>query len=159
MLGKINGDALVGVALLMIGAIGVWATFQISANVDGGSTARLFPFAGSLALLGFGLIELAKARPLFKDTRLGLGKDVFQVLLMVVLSLLYVWMIARFGYLLSTSAAAVAALMVFGIRKPLGLVVAAILCPIVYHVIFFELLGVFPPFGLWFDLLDWLPGA
>ena len=46
----------------------------------------------------------------------------------------------------------------FGMRSPLWLLVTAIICPAIYHLIFFVLLGVFPPFGEWFDLLDVLQG-
>jgi putative tricarboxylic transport membrane protein len=42
----------------------------------------------------------------------------------------------------------------FGIRNPLSLLIAAIVCPAVYHAIFFMGLGVYPPYGEWFDLLD-----
>ena len=122
MFGKINSDALVGVALLLIGGVGIWATFQISADVDGGSTARLFPFAGSIAITAFGLIELLQARPLLREPEPGSSKGLLQIAMMVALSVLYVWTLTRFGYLLSTSAAAVAIFLIFGIRNLIGLI-------------------------------------
>jgi hypothetical protein len=37
-----------------------------------------------------------------------------------------------------------------------ALALGAIAVPVVLHVAFFELLGVFPPYGRWLDLVDLL---
>lgn len=151
---KSKSDIIVGVALILISFISLWATFQIEVNLDGGSTARLFPLAGTIALFLCGLIELFKTQPAFLTTPVLFGRETGSVLLIIVLSFIYILAISRIGYILSTSFAAVAVLWIFGSRSLLGLALGAVLCPLFYHLIFFELLGVFPPYGIWFDLLD-----
>ena len=79
------------------------------------------------------------------------------VLWLLGLAVLYVLAIDRVGYLLATALAAPIAFWLFGTRRPLSLLVAATLVPLALHVAFFRLLGVFPPFGQWFDLLDHVP--
>ncbi len=49
-------------------------------------------------------------------------------------------------------------LYIFGVRSRIGLAISVIVCPLIFHIIFFELLGVFPPYGEVFDLLDWFRG-
>ena len=75
------------------------------------------------------------------------------------LSFAYWWAIGAVGYLLATAMAAPLALAAFDVRRPLVLGLAALLCPLVYHLVFFEALGVFPPYGAYFDLLDLLQGS
>ena len=73
------------------------------------------------------------------------------------LAVLYVLAIDRVGYLLATALAAPAAFWLFGARRPVTLLLVATVLPLALHVAFFRLLGVFPPFGQWFDLLDVVP--
>ncbi|WP_209000640.1 hypothetical protein, partial [Labrenzia sp. DG1229] len=75
-----------------------------------------------------------------------------------VIALLYQQSIRWFGYVLPTALAAPVVLFLFGIRSRVGLAVSVILCPLIFHILFFELLGVFPPYGEVFDLLDWIKG-
>ena len=70
---------------------------------------------------------------------------------------LYALLMARTGYVVSTAAASVAAFALFGARRPAVLVAVGVLCPLGLHLVFFSLLGAFPPRGTWFDVLDWLP--
>ena len=79
------------------------------------------------------------------------------VLWLLGIAVLYVLAIDRIGYLLATGLAAPVAFWLFGARRPLTLVFAATLVPLALHVAFFRLLGVFPPLGTWFDLLDHVP--
>ncbi|WP_243144843.1 tripartite tricarboxylate transporter TctB family protein [Litoreibacter roseus] len=146
----------VGLALVLLG-IGATATsLSIPLDQYGRWGARIFPLAGSLSLLLLGGIELLSARNISKeptDTR-----HLPAIFALLALAIGYVWAIAHFGYLLSTGVAAPIAMWIFGVRHPVGLLIAALLCPALYHLIFFKLLGVFPPLGLWFDLLDVIGG-
>ena len=80
-----------------------------------------------------------------------------RVAMLLGLAVLYVLGIDRIGYLVATALAAPLAFWLFGARRTLTLVLAATLLPLVLHLAFFRLLGVFPPLGSWFDLLDYLP--
>ncbi len=144
----------VGVALILIG-IGATATSaSIALDQYGRWGARFFPLAGSLSLIVLGLVELRSMRGSAALNRRYLPL----ILALLFLSVAYVWTISVFGYLIATAIAAPAALWLFGIRNPVGLGAAAVLCPAIYHLIFFQLLGVFPPLGRWFDLLDVIGG-
>ncbi|NKB54400.1 MAG: hypothetical protein GKR97_19705 [Rhizobiaceae bacterium] len=77
---------------------------------------------------------------------------------LLTVAVLYVWLISKFGYLISTATIAPMVMWMFGMRNPLALVATAILCPATYHYTFFVALGVFPPYGEWFDLLDIIQG-
>ena len=145
----------VGVALILIGIVATVTSLNIGLDQYGRWGARFFPLGGSLALVLLGLVELRGAR-----TAPATGWPSFPAIaVLLVLSLVYVWSISAFGYLLSTALAAPLALYLFGVRNRVGLCVAAVLCPALYYGIFFGLLGVFPPLGRWFDLLDLIGGV
>ena len=141
-------------ALILLGVGATITSLGISLDQYGRWGARIFPLAGSLSLIVLGLIELraGKARVTFERQHAG------AIAALVLLSVLYVWSISAFGYLISTALAAPLAVWIFGVRNAVGLCAAAVLCPAVYHLVFFEMLGVFPPLGRWFDLLDVLEG-
>ena len=80
-----------------------------------------------------------------------------RVALLLGLAVLYVLAIDRVGYIAATALASPVVFRLFGARRPLTLVLAAIVLPLALHVAFFRLLGVFPPLGSWFDLLDHVP--
>ena len=79
------------------------------------------------------------------------------VALLLGLAVLYVLGIDRVGYLVATALAAPAAFALFGVRRPLPLLAAAVVVPLALYLAFFRVLGVFPPLGAWFDLTDHLP--
>jgi putative tricarboxylic transport membrane protein len=74
------------------------------------------------------------------------------------IALLYQQSIRWFGYVLPTALVAPIVLYIFGVRSWTGLAVSVVVCPLIYHIIFFELLGVFPPFGVVFELLTVIGG-
>lgn len=144
----------VGVALVLIGIGAIVTTMAINLDQYGRWGARYFPLGGSVALLLLGIAELWGARPsppMDKRHLPAIGA-------LLILSVIYVWSISAFGYLISTALAAPLALYIFGVRNVIGLCAAAVLCPAIYHGIFFVALGVFPPLGAYFDLLDVLGG-
>ncbi|WP_224826470.1 tripartite tricarboxylate transporter TctB family protein [Cognatishimia sp. MH4019] len=144
----------VGVALILIGIGATFVSMGIGLDQYGRWGARYFPLGGSLALLILGVAELWSAKPSPKTDRQHLPA----IGALLLLSVVYIWAISAFGYLLSTALAAPLALYIFGVRNLIGLCAAAVLCPAIYHSIFFVVLGVFPPLGAWFDLLDVIGG-
>ena len=81
-----------------------------------------------------------------------------KILMLVILAVLYHQSVLRFGYELPTAITAPVVLWLFGVRNKFGLALSAILYPLIFHILFFKLLGVFPPFGTVFDLIDFLRG-
>lgn len=140
----------VGVALIPIGLGATATAMGISLDQYGRWGARVFPLAGSLSLVVLGAIELWTAR----DAPALDRRHLTGIAALLALSIGYVWTMSAMGYLIVTALAAPAALWIFGVRNRLGLATAAVLAPAIYHLIFFELLQVFPPLGRWFDLLD-----
>ncbi len=151
-----NREALLGLAMLVIGLVFFVSSTDIEVLEQGGIGPRVFPMGGSLLLAGLGLLQLAGARPEGSEGQLAAG--ILPILALATVSVAYIAAIAHLGYLVSTALAAPAVLCLFGIRSVAGLVLAAIFCPAAYHLIFFVGLGVFPPYGLWFDLLDVIQG-
>jgi hypothetical protein len=158
MAGRVNEATVVGGVIAAFGLVALALGWSIEADAQGNANARIFPVMGAGVLVLLGLLEFR--RGWLSDTRpLALGGDMPAVLSLLALACSYAWLISKLGYLLATGMIAPVAMWLFGIRNPLGLVAAAILCPAIYHLIFFELMGVFPPYGEWFDLLDVIQGA
>jgi len=150
-----NQTTVTSIVLALIGAGAMLATFDIPRDPDGGLGARVFPMMSSGALILLGTIGFLAGLKSIAAREETTGKKLLvQIAAVLALSLFYVWIIGKLGYLISTALVAPLILMLFGVRNPLGLLIAAIVCPAVYHAIFFMGLGVFPPYGEWFDLLD-----
>ena len=81
----------------------------------------------------------------------------WRVATLLALAAFYALGMDRVGYLVATMLAAPLAFWLFGARRPLTLLLAATLVPLALHLVFFRVLGVFPPLGSWFDLLDHVP--
>lgn len=160
MINNQNRAALVGGAVCLIGLGAVYGALQIPRGAEGGmGGARIFPYLASGAILIFGVLEFQRGIRGIDPTRFALTKVPFEIVSLLALAIAYAWLITKFGYLIASGLVAPAALFLFGIRSPLGLIAAMVICPTVYHLTFFELLGVFPPFGEWFDLLDIIQGV
>lgn len=139
-----------GPALALLGGSTLLASFWIDPDPDGGQGARTFPLIGAGALLLLGALETLTTHQSKAETPVGLVR----ILLLLALALGYVFGIGGIGYLAATAIAAPLVLVLFGRRRPRDLLAAAALCPIAYHLVFFVGLGVFPPYGAWFDLAD-----
>lgn len=159
MSARLNATTVIGGFLILFGLIAAYFGFQIPAEADGDTGARIFPLIGSFSLILMGALELRKGLSEVDVAAVSPASNLAPVLGLLALSVAYLWLITYFGYLIGTAAAAALAMRLFGMRNPLWLLVAAVLCPAIYHLIFFELLGVFPPLGKWFDLLDVIQGA
>ena len=150
----LNQSTVTYIALALIGAGAMVASIDIPRDMDGSLGARVFPMMSSGALILLGTIGfLAGLKPVALRKEKAGNKLLAQIAVLLALSLFYVWIISKLGYLISTALVAPLILLLFGIRNPLGLVIAAVVCPAIYHGIFFMGLSVFPPYGEWFDLL------
>ena len=147
-----------GIAVTAIGGAALWGAFLIPAAPAGESWAGSVPMGVACGVFLIGMTMTVSA---LKQAVAGgrydipaIPKSAWDVIGLVILSLVYFQSLVMFGYVLSTALVAPIALWSFGVRNRLGLVVSAVICPLVFHVIFFELLGVFPPYGKVFGPLD-----
>lgn len=162
---KLTTGTVIGLGMTVVGLAAIAASLAIPPSSTSVWGARVFPLLGSCGLSIVGGIELWKnlrgtAVPIEQPAPVeGAPENPMRLILaLLVLSIGYVWFMGKVGYLLSTGVASVLCLMLFGVRNPIGLAVAAVLCPLIYHFIFFVFLGVYPPYGEWFDLLDIIQG-
>lgn len=158
MAGRMNEATIIGGTIAAFGLVVFLLGLTIEADAQGNANARIIPLIGSGALCFLGGLEFRRGWT-GESEPLALSGDPKSILALLALAIAYSWSLGKFGYLLSTGFVAPVAMWLFGIRNPLGLLVAAIVCPAIYHLIFFELMGVFPPFGEWFDLLDIIQGS
>lgn len=150
-----------GMVLLTLGVAAIVGVWSVPAANDNETWAGIVPFGAGLGLLvisGFMLLGARKAAATGADEVAQDNRAVLYVLGLFALALLYQQSIRWFGYVLPTAIAAPIVLYVFGVRSWVGLGASVVLCPLIYHIIFFEILGVFPPFGEVFDLLDAIRG-
>ena len=159
-----------GLALVGLGLAAGGAALSIGGWGEGAWGPRTLPLLAALALLLSGAAvalsppSASSALAVERDSVAGTGsapREVddaasgeWRVGALLALAALYVLAIDRVGYLAATAFAAPAAFRLFGVRRPLALLLAATLVPLLLHLAFFRVLGVFPPLGRWFDLLD-----
>jgi len=149
-----------GLVILLLGLVAVVGVWNVPAAGENETWAGIVPFGAGLALLmisGFMLYGAYQAVAGGLDLRRE-HTATFEILSLFAIALLYQQSIRWFGYVLPTAIAAPVVLYMFGVRSWLGLALSVVLCPLVYHLIFFKALGVFPPFGEVFDLLDAVKG-
>lgn len=151
---RLDCDTLAGGLIFLFGAITTALSVNTGTVAWGGESARLFPLVISAGLMVMGaLLTLAGLRRATM-TPLDFGVEAKGVLALAILGAFYVFAIGKLGYLVATGMAAPVALFLFGVRSRFGLALSVLLCPLIYHLIFFVGLGVYPPYGDWFDLLD-----
>ncbi|MDB6179509.1 tripartite tricarboxylate transporter TctB family protein [Paracoccus sp. Z330] len=157
--GLMTRDFVSGLAMVIIGALVLKIAMEIEITEQGGIGPRVFPVAGGGAILMLGVIQTLHAiRTPLAESDLPRWRHMMPVLLLCALAIGYLFAITMLGYLIGTAISAPLALLLFGVRSPLALLAAAVLCPAIYHLVFFVGLGVFPPYGAWFDLLDVFQG-
>lgn len=149
-----------GLVLALISIIAIWGAWQVPAASPGDTWAGIVPFSASIALLFLsGLLLLGAARQTAGGTSQTQDHGAtLQIIGLFIIALIYQQSFRWFGYLLPTAIAAPIVLYFFGVRNWIGLAVSVVLCPLIFHLIFFILLGVFPPYGEVFDLLNWIQG-
>ena len=157
-----------GLVLVAIGLLSGGAALSIGGWGEGAWGPRTVPLLAALALVLSGAsVTLSpsadSSRPVEGEPPLAGTPDrapasgEWRVPALLALAVLYVLGVDRAGYLVATAFAAPATFWLFEARRPLALVLAALLVPLALHLAFFRVLGVFPPLGRWFDLLDHVP--
>ena len=158
-----HGDRPLGIALAGLGALAAAAALSIGGWDGAEWGARTVPLLASAtialsgAAIAFRPAPFGTAGAAEPDPRGAGERRESRAFVLLGLAVLYLLAIERVGFLVATAFAAPAAFALFGVRRPLSLVIAALLLPLALHLAFFRLLGVFPPLGAWFDLLDHVP--
>ncbi|MEE9333515.1 MAG: tripartite tricarboxylate transporter TctB family protein [Granulosicoccaceae bacterium] len=149
-----------GLILAFVSALAIWGAIQVPSPTPGETWAGVVPMGAALALLVIsiwltigGLKVGANAASSASN-----NKGTIHVVLLFVISIIYQQSLRWFGYVLPTAIVAPVLLYSFGVRSWVGLALSIIVCPLAFHLIFFKLLGVFPPVGEVFDLLGKLQG-
>lgn len=154
-------DMVEGIVLAALSLIAIWGAWQVPPAGSGDTWAGIVPFAASVALLvlsGFLVLGGMRTAHSGDGATTNSGSDTLDILILFAVALLYQQSFRWFGYVLPSAVVAPVVLNIFGIRNRIGLAASVVICPLIFHVIFFELLGVFPPYGEVFDLLDWFRG-
>ena len=152
-------DVVEGIVLALLSLMAVWGAWQVPAAAPGDTWAGIVPFAAAITLLALsGLMILGGMRVTggLQDKTEGGDAGILDILILFAVALLYQQSLRWFGYVLPTAVVAPVVFRIFGVRSWIGLATSVVLCPLAFHVVFFELLGVFPPHGEMFDVLDWL---
>ncbi|WP_170759047.1 tripartite tricarboxylate transporter TctB family protein [Ruegeria lacuscaerulensis] len=149
-----------GLVLAAISFVAIWGAWQVPAASPGDTWAGIVPFAASVALLGLSTLLIAGAsrQPAAAAPTASDNGATFQIVVLFIIALIYQQSFRWFGYLLPTAIVAPVVLYMFGVRNWVGLAISVVACPLFFHLIFFVLLGVFPPYGEVFDLLSWIQG-
>ena len=147
-----------GLVTTVVGACALWGAWLVPPALQGEVWAGAVPMiaAVGLTLTGVWMSVSALNAEVRENGRRCPKLPGPEVLGLAGLAVVYPQTIQWFGYLLPTAVTAPLALAVFGVRHPLYFVLAGLLCPVGFHIVFFEMLGVFPPYGEIFDLGDWL---
>ena len=150
-----------GIVLAILALLAIWGAWQVPGASPGDTWAGIVPFSASLALLVLSGLMIASAA---RTQATGPTDDgpsdsgTLDILALFAVALIYQQSFRWFGYILPTAIVAPVVMSLFGVRNWVGLAASVVVCPLVFHILFFVLLGVFPPYGEVFDLLDWLRG-
>ncbi len=152
-------DVIEGIVLALFSLIAIWGAWQVPGASPGDTWAGIVPFAASVALLVLSSLlivgGLRMADHGSAEIKNG-SPGTLDILILFAIALLYQQSFRWFGYLLPTAIVAPAVFYLFGVRNWIGLAASIVLCPLIFYLIFFQLLGVFPPYGEVFDLMDWI---
>lgn len=149
-----------GLVLAAVSLVAIWGAWQVPGAPPGDTWAGIVPFAASVALLAMsGILLIGASRQAEAvSTASSDNGAAAQIVVLFIIALIYQQSFRWFGYLLPTAIVAPIVLYMFRVRSWIGLAVSVVICPLIFHLIFFVLLGVFPPYGEVFDLLSWIQG-
>lgn len=153
-----------GIVIVVIGVAAIWGASMVPPPPEGETWAGVLPMMAAvfLTLAGTSMAWLGSRKAAEKSGHQiafpSLDHRSLNVLILIVLAVLYHQAIIRFGYELPTAAVGPLVLWLFGVRNKAGLLISILLYPVIFHLLFFKMLGVFPPLGTVFDLLEYLRG-
>lgn len=145
---RLSTDSLVGAAIALTGCAALGMSFTFGEVTWGGESSRLFPLIVSVVLVGLGL-RMAVHGGAAAPVRVSLDTRSLRVVGLILLGGVYIAMMAKLGYVLSTAVMMPLVFWLFGARSRIGLALSAVLGPLVFHLVFFKGLNVYPPYAPW----------
>lgn len=146
-----------GIFVLLAGAFGFWGAWQVPPPSPDDTWAGVAPMAVSCLLILCGAIMLIGGGFRFRAAAFcAPSRAVVEVFALAALALVYYAALVLFGYVLPTFFAAPAVLAAFGVRGVVKLGAAAVLCPLLFYLAFFVILGAYPPRGEVFDIMEYI---
>ena len=145
-----RADTWFGLALAAVGVGLFWLTQDIRITEVGLVGPRFVPQVVSVLLTVGGLALMISANGQSGDMKRNAP---WRAAGLVVIGLAHVYLTPLIGYLATSALVAAATLALFGIRDWRVLAAGTLALPLIMHLTFIELMGVFMPRGRWFDVL------
>ena len=150
-----------GLCLIVIAVFAIVGALQVPTASPGDTWAGIVPMGAALALLCIAVwmtVGSFRKQAAAGEAIATESAGALPVIALFVVALIYQQSLRWFGYVLPTAIAAPVVLTLFGVRSGVGLAISVVLCPLIFYLIFFVALGVFPPYGEVFDLMQAIRG-
>lgn len=146
-----RADTWAGLFLAILGTGLFWLTQDVRVTEAGLIGPRFVPQVVSVLLIAGGLaLVFGKT----ESSASSVGPAPLRAVGLILIGLAHVYLAPRIGYLATSALVAAATLALFGVRDWRVLLAATLALPLIMHVAFIELMGVFMPRGRWFDVLS-----
>jgi len=140
-----------GLFLAILGTGLFWLTQDVRITEAGLIGPRFVPQVVSVLLVAGGL-ALVCGKTESSDS--GVGPAPLRAVSLILIGVAHVYLTPRIGYLATSALIAAATLTLFGVRDWRILLAGTLALPLIMHLAFIELMGVFMPRGRWFDVLS-----
>ncbi|KIT16261.1 tripartite tricarboxylate transporter TctB family protein [Jannaschia aquimarina] len=156
-------DLGVAAAVILIGLVFAVEAWRIDPRSYEAVGPRFVPVLLAATMIGLGLLVALgamlrnpSAQPLREEGDLGFeGSDLKRVMAVIGAGAAYTFCFWAFGYMAATALGMLLALLAFGVRSPLALILLPIFAAIAYQALFMGLMGLLDPRGALLDL-RWL---
>jgi hypothetical protein len=146
-----RADTLAGLFLAILGTGLFWLTQDVRITEAGLIGPRFVPQVVSVLLFAGGLaLVFGKAQ----SNDRSVGPTPLRAVGLILIGATHVYLTPRIGYLATSALIAASTLALFGVRDWRILLAGTLALPLIMHLAFIELMGVFMPRGRWFDVLS-----
>lgn len=153
-----RADVWSGFALALLGLGLFWLSQDIRVTEVGLIGPRFVPQVVSVLMVLGGLtLALSRGQGPSNEASPTSNPVPWRAACLIVIGLMHVFLTPLIGYLATSALVAATGLALFGVRDWRVLLAGTLALPLIVHMVFIELMGVFMPQGRWFDLLALLP--
>ncbi|WP_375573971.1 tripartite tricarboxylate transporter TctB family protein [Ahrensia marina] len=146
-----RADTWAGLFLAILGIGLFWLTRDVRITEAGLIGPRFVPQVVSV-LLAVGGLTLVFGNTESNDS--GVSPAPLRAVSLILIGVAHVYLTPRIGYLATSALIAASTLALFGVRDWRILLAGTLALPLIMHLAFIELMGVFMPRGRWFDVLS-----